>query len=138
MIWKSGGGSLIRTVFVVGDANRRTVRIGTQEMSLLGMQKIVDIIEGHQFFRSDEVGCYLCGEVRKSRKIPVSFGMTAMVAQCPACRIAFQTPVPSPEASLSYMNWRWRSSDAYVADRPHQLRRALRHMNFVEQACVTS
>jgi hypothetical protein len=95
------------------------------------MEDIVDVIEGHCFARSNEVGCYLCGEARKSRKISVLFGLNAMVAECPICRIAFQTPPPSPEASLAYMNWRWRSLDAYVADRANQMQRALRQMAFV-------
>jgi hypothetical protein len=73
------------------------------------MEDIVDTIEGHGFPRSNEVGCYLCGETRTARKIPVLFGMEAMIAGFPARRIAFQIP-PSPEASLAYMNWRWRSA----------------------------
>jgi hypothetical protein len=99
------------------------------------MEDIVDIIEGHRFSRAKEVGCYLCGEIRKARKIPVLFGMKAMIAECAACRIAFQTPPPSPEASLAYMNWRWRSADAYVADPAIQMERALRQIAFVNQ-CV--
>lgn len=90
-----------------------------------------DMIEGRRFPREESVNCYLCGTRREPRRIPVAFGMHAMVAECPACRLAFQTPRPSAEASLAYMNWRWRSSDAYVGDRAKQLRRAEQQMKIV-------
>lgn len=85
----------------------------------------MDIIEGQLFPRSGITGCYLCGEPGESRLISVNYGMNAMVAECPDCRIAFQSPLPSREASLAYMNWRWRSSDSYVRNRRNQMRRAM-------------
>lgn len=94
---------------------------------------IIDVIEGQAFPRSEEVGCPICGRYSESRKISVRFGMIAMVAECPDCRVAFQTPRPSVEASLAYMNWRWQSSDAYVADSESQMQRALRQAAFVKQ-----
>lgn len=99
------------------------------------MKEIVDVIEGQRFSRSEEVGCYICGKTRESRKIRVRFGMYAMVAECPDCGLAFQTPRPSPEASLAYMNWRWRSSDNYVGNPVSQMRRALQQVAYVRQ-CV--
>jgi 2-polyprenyl-3-methyl-5-hydroxy-6-metoxy-1,4-benzoquinol methylase len=53
--------------------------------------------------------------------------MIASVAECASCRVAFQTPQPAAEASLAYMNWRWRGTgkrDHYVEDPSNQLRRA--------------
>ncbi len=93
---------------------------------------IVDMIEAQRFPRSEEVACPLCGEKKHSRKIEVKFGMIAMVAECPTCRLVFQTPRPSPEASRAYMNWRWRSSDPYVADKRIQMDRAMRQLSFVK------
>src|SRR5438874_6485518 len=93
----------------------------------------VDIIEGQRFPRSAGVKCYLCGRPRESRRIAVSLGMHAMVAECPDCRIAFQSPRPSPEASLAYMNWRWRSTDNYVANRASQMQRAMEQIAYVKQ-----
>jgi len=97
------------------------------------MEEMVDVIEGKRFPRSEEVGCYLCGKTRQSRRIPVRFGMHAMVAECPDCRMAFQTPRTSPEASLAYMNWRWRSTDDYVGNPTRQMRRAMRQIVYVKQ-----
>lgn len=93
---------------------------------------ITDVIEGLRFARTDAVGCYLCGRARAPRRIPVGFGMQALVAECAECRLAFQTPRPSPEASRAYMNWRWSSSDDYVADRGAQMQRALQQVRYVE------
>jgi SAM-dependent methyltransferase len=97
------------------------------------VQDTVDIIEGQRFPRSGEVRCYLCGRRQESRRIPVRFGMHAMVAECSNCRIAFQSPRPSPEASLAYMNWRWRSADSYVGSRASQMQRAMRQIAHVKQ-----
>ncbi|WP_147294548.1 class I SAM-dependent methyltransferase [Ensifer sp. M14] len=46
--------------------------------------------------------------------------MTAMVAECVDCRLAYQTPRPSQEACIAYMNWRWSSAGGYVTDNPHK------------------
>lgn len=56
-----------------------------------------------------------------------------MVAECPYCRIAYQSPRPSPEASLAYMDWRWRSSDDYVGNQNVQLERARRQLGYVSR-----
>jgi SAM-dependent methyltransferase len=94
---------------------------------------MIDVIEGREFPRSEEAECLLCDERRPSRKFSVRFGMQAMIAECAECRIAYQTPRPSPEASLAYMNWRWRSPGPYVADRTNQLERAARQVEYVKQ-----
>lgn len=94
---------------------------------------IVDLINGDQFLRSEKVGCYLCGKVYEPRSIPVAFGMRAMVAECPDCRLAFQTPRPPLEASLAYMDWRWASDDDYVGSREGQMQRARQQVNIVNR-----
>ncbi len=88
---------------------------------------IVDVVEGRLYPRIGHVGCPLCGEWRAPRQIRVAFDMIASVAECPGCRVAFQTPRPEAEASLAYMNWRWRGlgeRDHYVEDTANQLGRA--------------
>lgn len=50
--------------------------------------------------------------------------MTSIVAECGDCRLGYQTPRPALEASIAYMNMRWRSHDSYVADRAEQKARA--------------
>jgi SAM-dependent methyltransferase len=97
------------------------------------MGQIVDVIEGQTFPRSEEVGCPICGRHFESRRIPVRYAMFAMVAECADCRIAFQSPRPSVEASLAYMNWRWRSADAYVADPERQMKRARKQVAHVRK-----
>ena len=97
------------------------------------VEEIVDVIEGQRFPRLEEVRCYLCGKTRESRRIAVRYGMHAMVAECPDCRMAFQTPIPSPEASLAYMNWRWRSTDDYVGNPVSQMRRAMKQVGYVKR-----
>ena len=93
----------------------------------------VDTIEGVTFRRTEAVACPLCKTERSSREIRVQFGMMAMVAECPPCRLAFQTPRPSPEATLAYMNWRWGSADQYVANREAQLKRGAEQLEFVRR-----
>jgi len=94
--------------------------------------KYIDRINGIQFSRLEKTGCYLCGKQYEPRRIPVAFGMYVMIAECPECRLAFQTPQPSPEASLAYMNWRWGSTDEYVASEKSQMRRARHQIRIVE------
>src|SRR5262249_8958187 len=94
---------------------------------------VIDVIAGQEFPRLQRMGCPFCGRVREPRELPVHFGMKAMVAECSACRIGYQTPRPSVEASLAYMNMRWASSDAYVADRDAQRRRALKCLAYVNR-----
>lgn len=97
------------------------------------MSELVDVIEGRPFPRTEVVACPLCGQPGASRRIRARYGMAAHVAECAGCRIAFQTPRPSLEASLAYMNWRWRSADAYVADPARQKRRAAKQLAFIDQ-----
>lgn len=95
-------------------------------------KQIYDIIEGRSYLRLPETGCLLCGVNHAARKIETRFGMTAWVAECPQCRLAYQTPQPSPEASTVYMNWRWRSADAYVASVANQMKRANKQLELVQ------
>ena len=97
------------------------------------MKQHIDIIDGHAFARSEYVACPICGQTKQSRRISVRFGQIAMVAECRDCRIAFQSPRPSLEASIAYMDWRWRSTDTYVADVQSQLKRAITQMSYVRQ-----
>jgi SAM-dependent methyltransferase len=94
---------------------------------------IVDVIGDARFVRHEEVGCPLCGEMRPSRRISARFGMNAYVAECLPCRVAFQTPRPSPDATLAYMNGRWQSSDDYVANVDDQRRRASKQIELVKR-----
>jgi SAM-dependent methyltransferase len=91
----------------------------------------VDLIEGVSYQRLESSGCPLCGRVHPARTITVNFGMTATVAECGDCRLAYQTPQPAVEASSAYMDMRWRSQDAYVADREHQRSRARKQLALV-------
>jgi len=102
-------------------------------MKNMDQDEIVDVINGERFLRSEKVGCYLCGKAYEPRRIPVAYGMQAMVAECPVCRLAFQTPRPSPEASLAYMDWRWASNDDYVGSREGQMRRARQQVKIVQR-----
>jgi 2-polyprenyl-3-methyl-5-hydroxy-6-metoxy-1,4-benzoquinol methylase len=94
--------------------------------------QIIDIVEGRSYLRLPETGCLLCGVKYITRQIGTRFGMTAWVAECPQCRLAYQTPQPSPEASRAYMNWRWRSTDAYVASISNQVKRANKQLDLVQ------
>jgi SAM-dependent methyltransferase len=94
--------------------------------------EMVDVIEGRKFARTEHVNCPVCHESRTPREINVGFGMKASVAECGKCRIAFQTPRPSLDASMAYMNWRWASSDPYVANRDQQRKRAQQQMKYIE------
>jgi SAM-dependent methyltransferase len=93
--------------------------------------RITDIIDSKTFVRAEHVGCPLCGGNYPSRPIKAQFGMTAHVAICEKDRLAFQTPRPSPEATLAYMNWRWGSDDSYVRDVQAQLGRGRAQLEFV-------
>jgi SAM-dependent methyltransferase len=95
------------------------------------MTDFSDVIDGQRFTRTEHVGCPLCGKNYPSRVIPCQFGMKASVAVCNSCRIGFQTPRPPPEATLAYMNWRWRSKDSYVDDRTAQMNRGSEQLGFV-------
>jgi SAM-dependent methyltransferase len=92
---------------------------------------IADVIEGVPYERREQPGCLLCGRTHAARTIAAGFGMTAMVAECVDCRLAYQSPRPSLEASLAYMNMRWRSQDAYVADAECQRGRVRKHIDLL-------
>ena len=94
---------------------------------------LLDVIAGQSFPRSAEVACPLCGRSSPPRLIPVRFGMTVSVAECSSCRLAYQTPRPSPQATLAYMNMRWRSRDSYVADTASQRARAWFQLRLVQR-----
>jgi SAM-dependent methyltransferase len=101
---------------------------------------IVDVVEGRRYPRRQHVPCPLCGGSPPPRRIPVAFGMVASVAECTACRIAWQTPLPEAEASLAYMNWRWRGTgkgDHYVEDTSNQLGRARVQVGHLRRQGVT-
>jgi SAM-dependent methyltransferase len=92
---------------------------------------IIDHIDGKAFVRTETVPCLLCARSHASRVIRARFGMTAMVAECVDCRLAYQTPRPSQEACIAYMNWRWSSAGGYVTDNPHKRDVARRHTAIV-------
>jgi 2-polyprenyl-3-methyl-5-hydroxy-6-metoxy-1,4-benzoquinol methylase len=96
-----------------------------------------DVIEGVSYSRGELQGCLLCGKLHPPRIIPVKFGMTAMIAECPECRIAYQTPRPALEASLAYMEMRWRSHDDYVANTAAQRARAEKQLALVGKIAAT-
>ncbi|HCZ15189.1 MAG TPA: hypothetical protein DHV85_11460 [Candidatus Accumulibacter sp.] len=77
---------------------------------------MVDVIDGASYPRLDPIACPLCGQVNRPRPIGARFGMLTSVAECAPCRLAYQTPRPSEDASRAYMNWRWSSGDRYVTD----------------------
>jgi SAM-dependent methyltransferase len=99
---------------------------------------MTDTIEGITYERQERVDCPLCSRAHPARLIAVQFGMKASVAECHDCRIAYQTPRPSVEASLAYMDMRWRSYDAYVADGELQRARAQRYLEVVAALGVPS
>lgn len=92
---------------------------------------MTDTIEGVAYERRARPGCPFCARGHAARAIAVSFGMTVSVAECPDCRLAYQTPRPSLDASLAYMDMRWRSQDPYVADREAQRTRAQMQLDLV-------
>src|ERR1700688_2285559 len=92
---------------------------------------MTDTIAGVTYERQEQVSCPLCSRAHPARQIAVQFGMKASVAECRDCRIAFQTPRPSIEASFAYMDMRWRSQDAYVADAEQQRARVQRYLGVV-------
>lgn len=94
---------------------------------------ISDQVQGVSFPRGEEINCPLCGAYNPSQLIQARFGMQAMIAECLVCRVAYQSPRPSLEASVAYMNWRWQSSDAYVASKHNQLRRARVQLNLINR-----
>jgi SAM-dependent methyltransferase len=96
---------------------------------------IRDEIAGRSFVRTETVNCPLCGDAHQAREISARFGMKAMVAECPKCRLAYQSPRPSEEACIAYMDWRWASNDGYVSDTQEKREVAAFKMQLVKQAC---
>ncbi len=92
-----------------------------------------DIICGKEYHRTDIIRCPLCDRQHQSRMFNVQYGMKVMVAECPSCRLAYQTPRPSVEACQAYMDMRWNSSDSYVKDTEGQRQRAKRQMQYVNK-----
>ena len=75
-----------------------------------------DLVAGRNYPRLPHITCPLCGKDNTARRFDGGYGMTVSVAECGLCRLAYQTPRPTEEASLAYQNWRWSSSDDYVSD----------------------
>ena len=97
---------------------------------------MIDNINGVAYPRQDPIPCPLCGRVNQPRPIPARFGMQTSVAECLPCRLAYQTPRPSDEASRAYMNWRWSSGDRYVTDSESKRRAAREKLRQVEAVCL--
>lgn len=96
-------------------------------------EDVSDVIEGRSFTRVEVVGCPLCGRQHPPRIVRGGLGMHAVVAECRPCRIAYQSHRPSLAASIAYMDWRWASADAYVADPGFAMRRAHFQLGLVRQ-----
>lgn len=94
-------------------------------------EPLVDIIEQRAFAREAPIPCPLCGQWRPGRILQARFDMIASVAECEDCRLAYQSPRPSDEASQAYMNMRWSSGDSYVADAGRKRRQAVRKARLV-------
>jgi SAM-dependent methyltransferase len=100
--------------------------------SCLLNREVVDVIQDQSFSRREVVNCPLCARWHPATLVPARFDMKAVIAACKECRIAYQALRPSPAATLAYMNWRWASTDTYVADTGAQTARALRQLRIVE------
>ena len=93
---------------------------------------LTDVIEGVEFPREPPITCPLCSGDNAPVRIAARFGMTASVADCRDCRLAYQTPRPSDDASRAYMNWRWSSDSRYVTDSPGKRRSARKKLRHVQ------
>lgn len=96
-------------------------------------EDVLDVIEGKSYARVEVVACPLCDRRRRPRVVRGGLGMHAVVAECRPCRIAYQSHRPSLAASIAYMDWRWASADAYVADTDFARRRARLQLDLVGQ-----
>ena len=96
---------------------------------------MVDVINGAAYPREAPIACPLCGQVNDPRPIPARFDMQTSVAECVPCRLAYQTPRPSEEASRAHMDWRWSSGDRYVTDSESKRRAAREKLRHVEAVC---
>jgi len=95
---------------------------------------MIDVIGGIRYPRLEPIDCPLCGRHSSPRRFDARFGMKTSVAECTHCRLAYQTPRPSDEASRAYMNWRWSSSGRYVTDSPGKRRSARKKLVHVQTA----
>lgn len=93
-----------------------------------------DVIDGVVFDREPPIGCPQCGKANESRIIAAHYGMFASLAHCDGCRLGYQSPRPSDEASVAYMNWRWSSGDGYVSDTPAKRRSAQKALRLALKA----
>ncbi|MFM9058661.1 MAG: class I SAM-dependent methyltransferase [Planctomycetaceae bacterium] len=96
-------------------------------------EDVCDVIQGRSFPRTEVVHCPLCARHHRPRVLRAGMGMHAVVAECRPCRIAYQSHRPSLAASIAYMDWRWASRDAYVADPEFGARRARFQLDLVRQ-----
>jgi SAM-dependent methyltransferase len=92
---------------------------------------VIDEIAGKLFVRTEYINCPLCNKKHPSRAIVTRFGKTAMVADCKECQLGYQTPRPTLEASIAYMDWRWSSEDSYVRDNGGKRQIADKQMSIV-------
>jgi SAM-dependent methyltransferase len=99
---------------------------------------MVDVIGGQTFERTEHVACPICGSTPTPRRIQLRSELVAMVAECRACHVAFQTPRPSEAASAAYMQHRWRGDDSYVADADAQTKRATKQLKALADLTPTT
>ncbi len=71
--------------------------------------------------------CPLCGEeFDRNIRLKAYLGDYPLsIWECPECRLAFQSPQPTAQQSIDYMNWRYSSTDprdVYITDRAGKLR----------------
>ncbi|WP_421359973.1 class I SAM-dependent methyltransferase [Agrobacterium rosae] len=92
---------------------------------------VIDEIAGRSFVRIEYVAFPLCGSKHDPRAITTRFGQVAMVANCEACDLGYQTPRPTLEASIAYMDWRWSSEDAYVRDNDGKRKTSAKQISIV-------
>jgi len=92
--------------------------LGAGQPDRPGEGPVADIIRGTRYPRAEEKACPLCGQYREPRRLRARFGMIAMVSECGECRLAYQTPMPSPEATLAYMDALWESRAGYMGNEP--------------------
>ena len=95
---------------------RAALGVGREASAPEAGSPVVDVICGKRYPRTERKPCPLCGQYREPRRLQARFGMIAMVSECDPCRIAYQTPMPTPEATLAYMNALWGSSLAYMGN----------------------
>jgi 2-polyprenyl-3-methyl-5-hydroxy-6-metoxy-1,4-benzoquinol methylase len=100
----------------------------TNDRGATAAAEFMDRIDGVTYRREPPIGCPLCGASRPARVIRTRFGVNTSVAECPPCRLAYQTPRPTEDASKAYMDRRWSAGGAYVSNSPAKLRSARRKL----------